>query len=438
MNRISKNKGWAVLWSASGISFISGILYVWSVISKELIKELHWTSKQASLPYTTVTVAFVIAMFIFGKILDTKGPRICVVTAGLLMGGGLILSGFASEPWMMVMTFGIVTGAGIGITNVAATPSAMKWFSPDKKGLITGIVVGGVGIAPVFFSPAANFLIKSVGISMTFIIFGIIALAVVLPLSRIITNPPAGYLHTDAISPTTAAVVTSPATAAVVTSPATAAEVTSAATTKAATSPASVPAIRDMTRIEMLKTARFYKLWIMLAFSSSAGLMIIGHAANIARVQVEWEGGYLLVILLSIFNALGRLLGGTVSDKIGRVNMMRVIFLFQAVNMLLFFSYQSIVTLAAGIMVAGLCYGATFAVFPPTAADFYGMKNFGSNYGTLFTAWGVGGVIGPMTAASIMDATKNYNSAYIVACVLLIIALLITFTFKNTAKNTAK
>lgn len=422
MEKLPKNKGWTVLWSVTATSFISGILYVWSVIGKGLIKELGWTSKQASLPYTMVTVTFVMAMVVFGKIQDKKGPKICTIVAGFLMGGGLILSGFAKEPWMMAVTFGIIAGAGIGIINVSASPPAMKWFSPEKKGMITGIVVGGVGIAPVFFSPAANFLIQYVGIYNTLIIFGFFALSVVLPLSRNIVNPPAGYVSSKSFSR-----VKMPGNKLIRATR----DVPENAAEKNPTNDSPAVATIEMTRSQMLKTSNFYKLWFMLAFSASAGLMIIGHAANIAKVQVHWEGGYLLVILLAIFNAAGRLLGGMLSDKIGRINLMRIIFMLQALNMLLFFKYLSIPALAVGIIVAGLCYGATFSVFPATTADFYGLKNFGANYGVVFTAWGFGGVIGPMTAAGILDATKSYNNAYLVAFYLLLVALTLTFTFKK-------
>jgi MFS family permease len=414
MERKPHATGWSVLWSTAVVSLVSGILYVWSVISKYLVNELHWTNKEASLPYTTVTIAFVLAMLFFGRVLDSKGPSICILFSGLLMGGGLILSGLSRNPWLMVLTFGIINGAGIGITNLAASPTSMKWFPPEKKGMIAGIVAGGVGFAPVIYSPAANFLIKKVGLSATFIIFGVFALAVVIPLSRIIKNPPTGYSPKDHS-----------------TSEASGQGLTSGSKSVSAVSIKSdLPA--DMSFRDMLKTTSFYRFWIMLAFASSAGLMIIANAANIARIQVTWEGGYLLVILLSIFNAAGRILGGTISDKIGRINMMRIIFFLQAANMLLFARYASIAVLAVGIMAAGLFYGAILSVFPATSADYYGLKNYGKNYSALFTGWGVGGVIGPMTAAAIMDATKSYNGAYLVACSLLIVALLITFTFRKT------
>ena len=401
MSGTSRRKAWAVLGVSFCINLIIGILYIWSIISKSLVNDLHWTSTQASLPYTFVTVTFVVAMAIFGKLQDTRGPRITATIASFMLGIGIILSGVFLSPIMLIVTFGIIAGAGIGTANVATVPPAVKWFPPAKKGMVTGVSVAGIGISAVVYSPLANTLLHSVGIEKTFIYIGIGALVLMLVLSQFLTNPPAGY------SPT------------------------SDGTSKKQVQRAASAPVPDKGLKDVLRTFSFYRLWIMFMFSASAGLMIIAHAANIAKVQISWEGGFYLVILLAVFNAAGRILGGTVSDKIGRINLMRIIFGLQAINMLLFTFYSSVVLLAVGIAVAGLCYGAGFSVFPANVMDLFGMKNFGVNYGLIMTGWGLGGVIGPMTAAAVFDANKNYNMAYIIAGILLVVTFLITFTIRK-------
>ncbi len=194
MSGTSRRKAWAVLGVSFCINLIIGILYIWSIISKSLVNDLHWTSKQASLPYTVVTVTFVIAMAIFGKLQDTKGPRITATIASILLGIGIILSGIFLSPVMLVVTFGIIGGAGIGTANVATVPPAVKWFPPAKKGMVTGVSVAGIGISAVVYSPLANSLLQSVGISKTFIYIGIGALVLMVVLSQFLTNPPAGYI----------------------------------------------------------------------------------------------------------------------------------------------------------------------------------------------------------------------------------------------------
>lgn len=401
MGGTSRLKPWAILATSFGINLIIGILYIWSIISKALINDLHWSSKQASLPYTFVTVVFVIAMAIFGKLQDLKGPRITATIASVMMGTGIILSGVFVSPVMLVITFGIIAGAGIGTANVSTVPPAVKWFPPEKKGMVTGISVAGIGISAVVYSPISNALLNSAGISKTFIYLGAGALVLMVTLSQFLVNPPAGYTPEG-----------------------------SAAKAKTA-SPAADSPVRDLGLRDIIRKSSFYRLWIMFAASSSAGLMVIAHAAKIADVQISWQGGFYLVILLSVFNAAGRILGGAVSDRIGRINLMRTIFGLQAVNMLLFTFYSNIFLLAAGIAVAGLCYGASFSVFPATIIDLYGIKHFGANYGVIMTAWGFGGVVGPMMAASVFDASGNYNLAYLISGALLIFTLLITFTFRR-------
>lgn len=344
-----------------------------------------------------ITVSFVIAMVVFGKVQDLKGPKLTVTLGGILMGVGLILSGIFTEPNIMILTMGIIAGAGIGTINASTAPPVVKWFPHEKKGMVTGIVVAGIGLSSAFYSPLANYLIKTVGLSKTFIYIGVGALILSVLLAQFLENPPEGFIHKNINSKDKKEIKSS----------------------------------KDCTWQEMIRTADFYKLWLMLAFSSSAGLMIIGHISNIAKIQVNWQGGFILVILLAIFNTLGRVLGGTLSDKMDRINLMKLIFIFQGINMFMFPRYSNVVLLSIGVAIAGLCYGAGFAIFPAAATDRYGVKNFGINYGLIYTGWGIGGIIGPMTAAAIFDSTGNYNSAYIVAAVLMIIATIIGLTFRH-------
>lgn len=397
-------KGWIVTSAATGINLILGVLYIWSIMGKALIKELGWTSTEASLPYTVCTVCFAIIMVFAGKLQDIKGPRLISTFGGILLGGGLILSGLTRDPLMMLLTFGVLGGAGIGFCYAATTPSAVKWFPVQKKGLISGIVVSGVGFAAVYISPLTNSLLMNHGISKTFLCLGIGAFILLIVFSQLLFDAPAAY----------SAKTASPANNEQVAKP---------------------EGKKDYGWKDMLKTLNFYKLWIMYAFTSSAGLMIIGHIANIAKEQAQWENGYLLVVLLAIFNTSGRIIGGFVSDRLGHLNTMRFVFLLQAVNMAFFSQYLSYGTLAVGVAIAGLCYGALFSLFPAATAESYGIKNLGVNYGLVFTAWGFGGVIGPMLAARILDSAGNYNASYIVSAALLIIAGAFTFLSGSSKHN---
>ena len=142
--RNNKNSAILVLLAAAAINVLNGVLYTWSSISTKMISEWGWTSKEASLPYTLYTVFFVISMVIFGDLMDRKGPRGLATIGSLLLGMGFLMSGFTQNPRLMIVTIGIVVGSGVGMHTVTTAPAAIKWFPPEKKGLITGIVSSGV------------------------------------------------------------------------------------------------------------------------------------------------------------------------------------------------------------------------------------------------------------------------------------------------------
>ncbi|SCZ80863.1 L-lactate MFS transporter [Acidaminobacter hydrogenoformans] len=399
MEGIHRKKAYAVLGAAAGINLVSGMLYIWGIISRTLIDQLGWSSKQASLPYTLATVSFVIAMVIFGRIQDQKGPRWTATIGVILMGGGAILSGLKTEPVFVAIAFGLIAGSGIGILNVSTTPPAMKWFPKEKKGMVTGVVVGGVSVSSMMYSPLANWLNQSYGVAAVFLVVGGISLVIGMILAQVLKNPP----ETPASKQTVLERAQS---------------------------------LNDHNWQEMLRSPKFWVIWLMLALSSSAGLMVIGHVVSIAKVQAGWAGGFLLVMLLALFNTFGRFGGGSLSDKLGRLNLIRGIFVLQMFNMLAFTYLRSVPTLAVGVAVAGMCYGAIFSVFPATISDLYGLKHFGVNFGLMFTGWGVGGIIGPMTGAWIYDLTGQFTTAYFVSAGLLLVALGLSFLFSRMKVGT--
>lgn len=397
------NKGWVVTLAGTGVNLLLGVLYSWSVIAKSLTKDWGWTATMASKPYAVACGVFAIMMVFAGRAQDKLGPRIVASLGGALTGLGLILSSFASKDATLLMTlgFGVLAGSGIGLAYASATPPAVKWFPPAKKGLITGIVVSGFGLASVYISPLTKALLGSYGINQTFMVLGVAFFIGVILLSQLLINPPAGYV--PAGMPTT-----------------------SASTGSAASSKK-----HDYDWHEMMKTPQFYLLWLMYAFASFSGLMIIGHMAKIATAQLPGvEVGFILVAILAVGNAAGRIGAGVASDKLGRVKTMLLVFLSQAVVMGLLAKANTFALLIIGALAVGFNYGANLSVFPSTTADFFGTKNLGVNYGLVFTAWGVGGVFGSMVAGKIVDATGSYNMAFIVAAVLCVLAAVLSFITK--------
>lgn len=392
--RNKKNSAILVLVAAAVINILNGVLYTWSSISTKMISEWGWTSKEASLPYTFYTIFFVVSMVIFGDLMDRKGPRGIATLGSLLLGMGFLMSGFTQNPRLIIITIGVILGSGVGMHTVTTAPAAIKWFPPKKKGLITGIVSSGVALSSLIFSPIGNYLLENEGINKTFILLGLIIMVLTTIFSRFLKNPEGIIIDTERKDKTQGFVES-----------------------------------HDWKY--MIKSPYFYKLWIMMAFLSSSGLMIISHIVNIAKVQSGMENGYILIIFLSITNFMGRIIAGTLSDKIGRINLLKVVLILQAINMAFFRTYDKLSLLVLGVAIVGFCYGATFSVFPAAISDKYGPKYFGKNYAVIYTAWGISGLIGPMSAAAIFDASGSYGGSYIVAFVLLVISILVALSINE-------
>jgi len=388
MNKTTNNRGWIITFAALGINLIMGTLYSWGVIKKALVSDWGWSNTDAALPFTVSAAVFAFSMIFAGRAQDKFGPKLVTIFGGLMLGGGLILSGFAKDLMTMILTFGVVGAIGIGLGYSAATPCAMKWFDSSKKGLIAGIVVSGVGLSPAYMTPITSYLLPIYGISNTFIILGVFAIAVVTILSFFLSNP------TEAVS-----------------------------AKPVENKPQPAPTGNDYTWQEAIKTPQFYLLWVMYLLAATAGLMLIAHLPSIAAVQADWKtAAAILVPVLAIFNALGRVFAGFLSDKLGRSRAMMLVFFVQAINMFLFTFFTSVPVLMIGSAVAGIAYGAVFSLFPTTTAEYFGMKNLGVNYGMIFTGWGIAGVVGPMIGGMVADKTGSYSYGYIVAGVFLVIA----------------
>jgi OFA family oxalate/formate antiporter-like MFS transporter len=180
----------------------------------------------------------------------------------------------------------------------------------------------------------------------------------------------------------------------------------------------------------MLRTGQFYQLWLMMILSASAGLMIITQVAMIAKEQANWKWGFVPIAILAIFNTVGRLVSGWLSDRIGRTRTMTLAFLLQAVNMLAFNYYTTPGLVVFGSAFTGLCYGTIFTLMPAATADFYGIRNLGVNYGLVFTAFGVAGVVGPLLGARINDQFKSYFWAYVISAAMLVLGALMAMLTK--------
>ncbi len=384
-----------------------GVLYAWSVLKTRMTAPVEaggwgWTSAQAGFPYTLAIVCFALGLLVGGKIQDKTGPRWLVTAGGALAGLGLILSGLVgNNPMGVAVCFGVVSGLGIGMGYGCVSPPALKWFHPSKKGMVSGLIVGGFGLAALYFAPLTTMLLNHFGIEKTLMFLGTGILVVGVCLAQFINNPPAGY------SPVVPAHLAQTAKSAVYV---------------------------DFTTQEMLKTKRFYLMFVMFLLSASIGLMMIGNITKIASVQLQIKDTAvlaMLVMFLAVTNTFGRVLGGLMSDKIGRINALFVVSVLQLLNMVGFIYCHDMALLAVGIILIGFCYGTLLSVFPALTIDQYGIKNYGGNYGVLFLAWGLSGVIAPLMADYIYDTTGKFMAAFIICAGMMAVVILATYLLKK-------
>jgi MFS transporter, OFA family, oxalate/formate antiporter len=391
-----------VLAAATAVNLTLGVNYSWSIIKNILVADWHWSNVDASFPYTIYSTVFAVVMVFAGRIQDMIGPRLVVTLGGILVGTGLISCSYVSTLSMMSITYGI-TGIGYALCFSATMPVCIKWF-PDKKGLVTGIVIGASALASAYFSPIVNILAGQYGVQKTFLILGICISIFIVVWAQLLKNPLEGDINRPVAAGRIAAV------------------------------PVAGLIRKECDWREMIRTRLFYKIYIMYFIAASAGLMIIGHIASIAITQANWENGYYLITIFAISNTVGRLLAGYLSDKFGRLTILKVVFFFMGSNIILFGTYSTAALLALGTFVVGLSYGAAFAVFPLAAADYYGTRNLGGNYGLLFSAWGFAALLGPLMAAYSVDLTGSYVYAYMFSSVTLFGALIFAFSIARQTK----
>jgi len=385
-----------------------GGLYAWSVLKSKLTAPVgaggwEWTSSQAGLPYTVAIITTATCMMIGGRIQDKIGPRRVLMAGGALVGLGMILSGLVGNSVLgITLSFGVITGMGTGFGYSCATPPALKWFHPGRKGLISGLIVGGFGLSALYFAPLTSTLLNRFGIETTFLLLGAGVMVMGVLVSRFVKNPPPGYIPATPAKLKQSAVKTAPSV--------------------------------DFTFTEMLKTKRFYMMFLMFLLAASVGLMVIGNVTKIAQNQIGITDAAVLasvVSFLAVTNTVGRVIGGMMSDKIGRINALYAVFILNMLNMGAFMFYNNLFLLVIGIIGVGFCFGTLLSVFPALTADQYGLKNFGVNYGIMFMAWGLSGIIAPVIADYFFDMNGSFNTAYVICAVMMGVMILVNYLLQK-------
>ncbi len=385
-----------------------GTAYAWSVFTADLKAHYGATSFTSMLPFALALALFSIGMVFAGRMVDKRGPRQVAMLGGVLLGAGYIASylmgitGFPMET--LTLTYGIVAGLGLGFAYSPPIAVAVRWY-PVRKGLASGLVVMGFGLSALITAPVASYLITTVGTPTTFLILGVVFLAVVVALGSLLAFPSGDWQPPTEI-------------------------VSKAAQSRRTWKPAEEVATKDM-----LRRSSFWLAWVLYTVGTAGGFMIIGNAKVIAQETGGVTDAVLAtaaVQILAVFNSAGRPLFGRVADMWSpkRALLIMYVILLGAMAILAALGSASWVLVYLGICLTGMVFGGFLAVMPALSTLVFGAKNQAANYGMLFTGYGLGAIVALFASGLIHDMYGSYVNAFYAGMALSLVGLVLTFAVR--------
>jgi MFS transporter, OFA family, oxalate/formate antiporter len=391
---MSDSKRWGIAVAGIFMQMALGAVYAWSVFRTPLVKQFHWTISEVTLTFTICIFVLGFAAFLGGLWLNKAGPRPVALTGGFLYGLGVFLASYSANSlhWLY-FSYGVIGGIGLGFGYIVPIAVLVKWF-PDKRGLITGVAVGGFGAGALVTAPVATRLIQSVGVLHTFAYLGVAYLIVTMITGWFMQNPPAGYKPTG-WTPTETQV--------------------------------KQRVLEDYTLGRALGMWQWWALWLALFLNTTAGISVISQESpmfqEIAKVTAIAAAG--MVGIASIGNAVGRVFWAWVSDGITRRWTFVVMYLCQAGLFLVMpnINQSSMLTVVTFIIL--MCYGGGFGTMPAFATDYFGSKNIGPIYGLMLTAWGFASAFGPLLIAHLRQSGTSFAYGLHVIAVIMLVSIVV-------------
>lgn len=409
---------WLLVVAGLLLQFSIGAVYAWSVFAKALkeASAFELSSVEAALPFEVTIGMIFIGAYIGGRIQDRRGPRTVALIGGVIYGLGVLLAGFAGdrgELWLLILGYGVISGFGLGFAYIVPIAMLQKWF-PDKRGLITGLAVGGFGFGAVLTAPVANYLIDQNPDVPTraFIPLGIAYLVMSVIGASFFRNPPEGYVVPGHEEKKAAA----------------------AAKQGHDTSPG-----RDFEPGEALRTPQWYILTAILTLNVAAGIALISQAAASATDIAGYStaGAASVVGVLAIFNGAGRIVWAAASDYIGRMTAFASMLGLSGVSLLLIPHAENGALFFVLAAIVYTCYGGGFGTMPATAGDYFGLRNAGAIYGLMLVGWSLGGVVGPLIASTLIGDVGGYTTAYTTIGIIALVSMVLTFIAHPPKKERA-
>lgn len=362
-------------------------LYAWSIFGTAIQSERGWGGNEVLFTYALAQFIFAFSTLFSGRLVDKKGPRPALIIGGLLYGGGLILSSFATSPFMLYLTYGVLTGAGVGFVYVCPLSTLIKWF-PKYKGMITGLSVGVFGGGSIIFKEVISRLLVGSDVSGAFFNLGLISMALIL-IGAICTNNPEGFVKKS-----------------------------------------SERQKGDYTTAEMVKTPKFFKTWFMYWLAVIPGLLVLGAAKNIGIEVAGLDGSVAggIISILAVSNAGSRLVSGTLSDKFGILNVLKAVFIITIISLLSLSFLAGIKAMFyLGVIGIAIGYGGFLALFPTFTNQEFGSFRYGSNYGVIYQAYGLAALSGIF----IKTVAGSFTNTFIISAVAATIGLALSFMIKE-------
>lgn len=393
---------WQVLIASTAILLCTGAVYAFSVFAGPLSSSKGWSMAEIMLAFTINSAISPIPMILGGFLTDKGLSKWSITIGGLLFGLGFFLTGLVTSPAMLYLTYGLIGGLGQGLAYSGCLSNTIKLF-PDKKGLASGIITAGMGGAAIIAAPIGNYFVESHDVLYAFRMLGLIYLVVVLVASFFIKEAPAGF------------------------------------------KPAGwTPTVRNNGQLEnknwlqMLRSPYFYLIFIMLCTGAFSGLMIASNASVIGQQMFGLSAATaaVYVSLYSLCNCAGRVIWGTVSDKLGRNSTLNIILSVIIVAFVILVTVHSQVGFALGIIVLGLCFGGVMGVFPPLVMENYGPANQGTNYGIVFVGYSAAAFFAPKVAVNMAAANSgDFTKAFFVAIVVALVGLVTNIVYIQMKKK---
>lgn len=385
---------WKIVVASVVMQMALGAFYTWSVFRIPLAKQFGWTISQITFAFTLSVLGLGFGCFWGGLLMSRKGPRVVACLGGLLWGGGVFLASFSGHRlWWLYLSYGVIGGSGLGSGYIVPISVLVKWF-PERRGLMTGLAVGGFGAGSLVVAPIATRLIQSVGPLPTFAYLGIAYLIVIVIAGSFMKNPPAGWTP-EGWSPTATQI--------------------------------SQRATRDYTLAEATKTWQFWALCGLLSLNSMAGISVASQAAPIFQEmgKVTAVVAASMVGIVSIANGGGRLFWAWVSDLTTRKKTLFMMFLIQAILFWIFPSLSSPIALGIVTSIILMCYGGGYGVMPAFAADYFGSRNVGSIFGLIMIPWAFAAAFGPLLFGYLRQISGGYGSALHVMAAVMAVSMIL-------------